>query len=285
MSVGSVAGMLETIANVALALVPLAVLAMLAVVLEVRAPWRCGVRPDGLRWLQSSVLMIIGTGTARLILPLSIYSASVFAAAAGIGLFHRVDAPLWLAFIAGLLALDFFDYVRHRLEHKFSLIWRIHRVHHSDRQLDASSALRFHPLEALLTSALHVSVVLALGVPMAAALVYAALTLLFDIWQHANIRAVPGANVLETVIVTPRLHRMHHSYAPDDAAVNLGAILSIWDRMLGTYRRPTMAQAEAVIFGLGQGTDTRFDTLGQLLGDPLRPDATPPANASALRAR
>lgn len=258
------------LAPLALAFAPTIALAVLAVAAELRRPWRRAVRPDGLRWLQSSLLTLVGAGAVRLLLPLSIFSAGTYASAAGIGLFNRIEAPFWLAFAAGFLALDAADYARHRLEHKFALIWRIHRVHHSDRQLDASTALRFHPLEVLLTSSLHVAVIVTLGAPVAAALTYVAVLSVFDMWQHANIRGPRALDALDAIVITPRLHRMHHSDAAEHQAVNMGAVLCLWDRILGTYRRPSAAEAEAVQFGLGQGAVLGFDTLGQLLGDPLR---------------
>ncbi len=253
----------------AMAFVPLVALAGIAVVLERRFPWRAGLRLDGLHWLQSTVLMLLGNIVARLILPLSVFSAGIYAASYGIGLFNVIETPLWLVFPLSLLMLDLVDYLRHRLLHVSQTLWRAHRLHHSDEVIDASTALRFHPLEALVTSAGHVAMVLLAGIPPEVAVTFAFLGLFFDVWEHANVRTPGVVRHLELVLITPGMHRFHHGSEEAHMSKNFGTIFSIWDRVFGTFRSSTELQADTR-FGLGSSSTLSFQTLGDLLGDPLR---------------
>ncbi len=255
--------------ELAMAFVPLVALAGFAVVLERRFPWRAGLRQDGLHWLQSTVLMLVGNVVARLILPLSVFSAGIYAASHGIGLFNVVETPFWLVFPLSLLTLDLVDYLRHRLQHVSQTFWRVHRVHHSDEVIDASTALRFHPLEALLTSAGHVGMVLLVGVPPEAAVIFAFVALFFDVWEHANVQTPRFVRHLELVLITPSMHRFHHGSDEAHMSKNFGTIFSIWDRVFGTYRCSTELHVDTR-FGLGSSSTLSFQTLGDLLFDPLR---------------
>lgn len=253
----------------AMAFVPLVALAGTAVVLERRFPWRAGRRLDGLHWLQSAVLMLLGNILARLILPLSVFSAGIYAASQGIGLFNRIEAPLWLVFPLSLLLLDLVDYLRHRLLHISQTLWRAHRVHHSDEEIDASTALRFHPFEALITAACHVGIVLLVGVPPEAAVAFVFIALFFDVWEHANMHTPRFFRHLELVLITPSMHRFHHGADGVQMSKNFGVIFSIWDRAFGTYRSSAELQMDTR-FGLGSSNRQSFETLRDLLFDPLR---------------
>ncbi|MFT6773201.1 MAG: sterol desaturase/sphingolipid hydroxylase (fatty acid hydroxylase superfamily) [Paracoccaceae bacterium] len=257
------------------AFLPLVVLSALAVALELRIPWRREDKADGLRWLQAGVLLMIGVLATRLILPIGAFAIGLYAEAAGIGLLNRIGLPVWAGFALGLLALDFGEYARHALLHRFGALWRLHRVHHSDEHLDASSALRFHPLEIMSEAAVQAGIILALGIPAYAVLVFLSVSLVFNVWEHANIRTPRMVRRLEPVFITPDLHRLHHSDLPRDRGVNFGAVLSVWDRAFGTLRRSDARTAQ-VRFGLGPDNALRFDTLGALLGDPLRAETSKP---------
>ena len=253
----------------AMAFVPLVALAGFAVVLERRFPWRAGLRLDGLHWLQSIVLMLLGNVVARLILPLSVFSAGIYAASHEIGLFNVIETPIWLVFPLSLLVLDLVDYMRHRLMHISETLWRAHRVHHSDEVIDASTALRFHPLEALITAASHVGMVLLAGIPPEAAVTFAFVALFFDVWEHANVHTPHFIRHLDLVLITPSMHRFHHGSKEVQMSKNFGVIFSVWDRVFGTFRSSTELHADTR-FGLGGSSTLSFRTLRDLLFDPLR---------------
>jgi len=251
------------------AFAPVLVAVAIALVLERVAPWRAGWRRDGLGWLQVGVIYVLGTLLVRLVLPFSLVSASHFAAETQIGLFNLVEVGLWLAIPVTVLAIDLGDYLRHRLEHRFAALWRIHRLHHADEMIDTATALKFHPAEVLVTAGIAVAIVLALGAPIAAVLVYIALVVAFDVWLHANVRMPVESRHLNWAVMTPDLHRIHHGEEDGQQTANFGVIFSVWDRVFGTYYPADRLERE-LSFGLGDGNRLKFDTLGEMLADPLR---------------
>lgn len=259
------------LAGVAKAYWPIALAAAAILLLEWRFPWRRRIRFDPLRWLHVLVCYFTGVFLGRLLLPLTLAGASLYASAHGIGLFHALEVPVWAGAILGVMALDLGNYLRHRLHHNLGLFWRMHRLHHADTEVDTATAFRFHPAEIVLSAATDVAVVLALGVPPVGVVLFAALVLVFDLWEHASIRTPRWTRHLLWVVVTPEMHRIHHS---DDAAHhhgNYGTILSIWDRLFGTFVAPERVEAE-LSFGLGPQSTLDYQRLGDLLSDPLRPD-------------
>lgn len=248
---------------------PVALAAVAAVVLERLAPWRREQRRDLLAWLQIVVLYLSALIFTRLTVPLAGVGGAIWGGEQGIGLFHLVEVPLWLAVIVGVLALDVADYLRHRLQHSFEGLWRVHRVHHSDEQVDAATALKFHPFEVALTALFGLGTVLLLGLPVMAVLVHGALVLLFDFWEHANVRTPRAVHALHAVLVTPALHRVHHSDVEHHYNANFGIIFSIWDRIFGTYCAPERVEGE-ISFGLGAENRLDFRSIGALLSDPFR---------------
>lgn len=258
------------------AFAPILIAVAIALVLERVAPWRASWRRDGLGWLHVGVIYVLGALLVRLVLPLSLVSASHHAAETGIGFFNRVEVGLWLAIPVTVLAIDLGDYLRHRLEHRFARLWRIHRLHHADEMIDTATALKFHPAEVLVTACVAVAIVLALGAPIAAVLVYIALVVAFDVWLHANVRMPLESRHLNWAVMTPDLHRIHHGEEDGQQAANFGVIFSVWDRVFGTYY-PVERLDHELSFGLGEGNRLKFDTLGDMLADPLRNDPETPS--------
>jgi sterol desaturase/sphingolipid hydroxylase (fatty acid hydroxylase superfamily) len=168
-----------------------------------------------------------------------------------------VNFPTWpiadagLTLLAGLLLLDLAHYVVHRLEHAVPLFWRFHALHHSDPDVDVTTALRHHPIEILLTSAAYWVALLVLDIPAVVALIHALGVFGTAAVQHGNIRLPERVERwLKPVLVTTDLHRVHHSVSLDEANSNYGAVLSIWDRLFGTFSRITRAQHEGIVFGV-----------------------------------
>jgi sterol desaturase/sphingolipid hydroxylase (fatty acid hydroxylase superfamily) len=185
------------------------------------------------------------------------------------GLFAGADVPWPLQLAIGFVALDFAYYWTHRALHAWPLLWRIHRVHHSDRHLDATTASRFHPLDVAITIVVVVGTLSALGIPLWVELARNVVITPLLMAQHANVAFSPRWDaLLRPVIVTPELHRVHHSPLGDEHDSNYGQILSCWDRWFGTWREPPASVADVGVPGL-EAEDAQ-SVLGMML-TPLRP--------------
>lgn len=190
------------------------------------------------RWPAHAALVALDTLLARLLLPAGAFGAALWAQSAGVGLFNlKPDAlPRWLEATTTVLLLDLAIYWQHRWLHAVPWLWRMHRVHHTDTTLDASSALRFHPLEMLLSLAYKCALAIALGVDPAVLLIFEALLSSFALITHANLSLPPRLDtVLRWALVTPAMHWIHHSTHRDEQQRNFGFHLSVWDRVFGSY--------------------------------------------------
>src|SRR5690606_4490173 len=182
-------------------------------------------------------LGIIGAGVMRLAVPLLATGVALAAERHGFGLFHWLGAPYALAFLLSLLALDLLVYGQHVLFHKSGLFWRIHRVHHADAHVDATTGIRFHPLEILVSMGIKMAAVAALGAPVVAVILFEVLLNAAAIFNHSNLRLGERTDrLLRRFIVTPDMHRVHHSVYSDEHHSNFGFSLSLWDRLFRTYR-------------------------------------------------
>jgi sterol desaturase/sphingolipid hydroxylase (fatty acid hydroxylase superfamily) len=233
------------------------------------------------RWPAHLLLVALDTLLARLVLPAGAFGAALWAQSAGVGLFHlRPDAlPMWLEATLAVLLLDLAIYWQHRWLHALPWLWRMHRVHHTDTTLDASSALRFHPLEILLSLAYKCALAIALGVDPAVLLVFEALLSSFALITHANLSLPPRLDrALRWVLVTPAMHWIHHSTHRDEQQRNFGFHLSAWDRLFGSYAaHPRDRPQNFGVEGVGMTRATRVvDLLREPFREPLR-DAIPPS--------
>lgn len=241
-----------------------------AAVWETLAPARAAGAPISGRWPANLALMALNQGALPLLLPVTNVGAAWIASGHGWGVFHSVEWPAPAAFVATLVAMDLARYALHRILHTAPLLWRIHRVHHSDPDYDASLALRFHPVEAVLSAAVLSAVVIALGAPVEAVIASDLATIVLGYFAHGNLRVAPRVDrILRRAIVTPSLHATHHSVEADEALANFGSVLSIWDRMAGTLREHARA-GEGIAFGLADERDIRRLGLRRLLAMPFR---------------
>ena len=206
---------------------------------ESLAPRRARVQPRSSRWLTNWSFTILNTLTLRLLaigLPLLAVGAALDAQAQGWGLFNALGWPVWLEFVLAVLILDCAIWAQHLITHKIPLLWRLHRVHHADRDMDVTTAVRFHPVEIALSMLLKIGLVYLLGPAAMAVLVFEVLLNGTAMFNHANIRLPRWADqLLRLVLVTPDMHRVHHSVHRSEHDSNYGFALSIWDRMFGTY--------------------------------------------------
>lgn len=240
-------------------------LVLLALLLaEWRWPWRAA-QPR--RWAANAALGGLSF-LAVLALPLaSMTAAAQWASAQTVGLFNLIPTPHWLAVLLSVLALDLALYAQHRALHG-RWLWRLHRVHHLDPMLDVTSGVRFHPLEAVASAFYKSLVVVMLGAPPQAAALSAALTLLASLFAHANLR-LPGGweRALRSVLITPGLHRIHHSTVPGELGSNYGAVLSLWDRLFASTVAVSQ-HGEALTLGVAaHAPETR---LGKMLAEPFQ---------------
>lgn len=203
-------------------------------------------------------------------LPLSFVTAASWAHARSFGLLNALSLPLWVELCAGLLARGFVSWITHLLMHKVPLFWRVHRVHHSDHELDVSTTVRFHPLEFPIGLAIGLPFVLTLGLSPWVLLAYECLDAAVTVFSHANVSLPrPLESRLRFVVVTPDLHRVHHSVDPAEADSNFSAVFPIWDLVFGTLRTPAETSPDAPL-GLSEVRDERGLSLRWLLGAPFR---------------
>ena len=242
-------------------------------VIEVLAPRRVRTQPRRTRWVTNWGIVILDTITLRLLafaLPLLAVGAAVDARAQGWGLFNALDLPPWLTIPATVLIFDLAIWAQHLVTHKIPLLWRFHRVHHADRDIDVTTAIRFHPVEIAFSMLLKIGLVYLLGPPAAGIVLFEIILNGTAMFNHANISLPLGLDrVLRRILVTPDMHRVHHSDLRAEHDSNYGFALSIWDRMFGTYvAQPSRGHDEMTI-GL-EWQDDRPSRLGWALALPFR---------------
>lgn len=222
------------------------------------APHRRSTPDRGARWPGNLGVFALDAILVRLASPAGALAAAGLAEAHGWGILRLLDTPGWLAVAVTIITLDLVIYAQHRVFHAVPALWRIHRVHHADLAFDVTTGLRFHPLEILLSLLVKSLVVVALGAPAVAVLTFEVLLNATSMFNHANIRvASRWDQVLRLVVVTPDMHRVHHSSAPEETSRNFGFSLPWWDRLLGTYRAQPRAGHERLTIGLPGVRDPR----------------------------
>lgn len=208
------------------------------------------------RWPVNLGLAVIDIGVQRLTLGAAAYGAAVYADVAGFGLFNMVAVPFWLEMLVALVLLDLAIWSQHVASHAIPWFWRLHRVHHADLDLDVTSGLRFHPGEILLSLVWKAAIVVLLGIDPWIVVIYEAALNAAALFTHANI-VLPARldAALRLIICTPDMHRIHHSVIRDETDSNYGNILSVWDRLFGTYRREARGGDAGIVLGLPDEQD------------------------------
>ena len=200
-------------------------------------------------------------------LPVATVVSAQWAENNGIGLLNWLSVPWWIALPSSLLVRSLAFYALHLISHKVPLLWRVHRVHHCDVHLDVSSALRTHPLELAIGMAFMLPVVVIFGLSPAVLAVYESVEIVANMLTHANVQIPLAAErFVRALLVTPALHRLHHSTVRVETDSNYGNVFSFWDRLFGTYRGQTMQSGEAFRVGLDEVSRDRAGSFeGQLL--------------------
>ncbi|WP_017931071.1 sterol desaturase family protein [Robiginitomaculum antarcticum] len=241
------------------------------IMLETLLPRKARVMPRARRWLTNFAIVGVDTVLLRLIFPLAAAGTAVWANQAGFGLFNLVALPLWLTIVVTVIVLDALIYVQHIIFHRVPIFWAMHKVHHTDRDLDVTSALRFHPAEIIVSMLYKLACVALLGVPVAAVIIFEILLNGTAMFNHANLRLPLWLDkALRIVLVTPDMHRVHHSVIPKETNSNYGFCLPWWDRLFRTYRAQPEAGHEGMIVGLKPHQDERPANLLWSLALPFR---------------
>ena len=232
-------------------------------------PRRQNTRPTLRRWGRNWILAGT-TDLVGLLLRVSPIATAAAVASSPYGLLNGSSTPLALRVVASLFILDFFQYLRHRGMHVFGAFWRLHQVHHSDEEFDVTTGLRFHPGEAAVTQILYVGVVALLAPPVAGVFVADLAAIVLNVFTHANIRLPqPLERRLRMVLITPEMHRVHHSVRGDEQNSNFGVVFPFWDRLFGTYRAAPADADDELRFGLREWQHRAPLTLGTLLRMPF----------------
>lgn len=225
---------------------------------ELAAPRRRHLVSKPVRWLNNLGLTFFNTFLLRWLFPSATVGMAVFAASQGWGLFNYYQPPFGLAVAASLLILDFIIWLQHILFHAVPVLWRLHRVHHADLDFDVTTGVRFHPLEMVLSMLIKFAAIAVLGPPVAAVVLFEVLLNVTSLFNHSNVR-IPSRldQRLRWFLVTPDMHRVHHSVEDDETNSNFGFNLPWWDRLLGTYRDQPRAGHEAMSIGIRTFRDLR----------------------------
>jgi len=237
---------------------------------EVAAPRRRREIPRLLRWTNNLGVVVADTILVRLTFPVVAVGLALTAEERGWGVFNVIEAPGWVAFIVSVVVLDLVIYFQHVMFHAVPALWRLHRMHHADLDFDVTTGLRFHPVEIVLSMGIKLAVVAVLGPPAAAVLVFEVLLNGTAMFNHSNIRIPLGLDrVLRWVVVTPDMHRVHHSVIPQETNSNFGFNLPWWDRLFGTYRAQPADGHDGMTIGIELFRTRRDLWLDRMLIQPL----------------
>lgn len=236
---------------------------------EMLAPRRAQAVGRGIRWPSNLGMSVLNSVLVRLVFPVTAVGWAVLAQQLGWGLFHVLVVPDWLRFLLAFMLLDLVIYLQHRLFHAVPAFWRLHRMHHADTEFDVTNGLRFHPLEILLSMVLKFAVIVAVGAPALAVLVFEVLLNATAIFNHANV-ALPTRldRILRWLVVTPDMHRVHHSVYRQETDSNFGFNLPWWDRLFGTYRAQPKDGHVGMSIGLPQFRSRKWLRLDRMLVQP-----------------
>lgn len=252
-------------------------------VLSGMAVWEVAVPRRGLsiakfpRWTSNLLLVVLNTFLARLLVPITAVAAALFAQSRGWGLLHLVEWPWWLEIGVAVIAFDLAIYLQHVMFHAVPVFWRLHMVHHADLDFDVTTGLRFHPLEILLSALIKLAVVVLLGPPAIAVVIFEVLLNATSMFNHSNIKMPLGLDrLLRCIVVTPDMHRVHHSVIHRETNSNFGFNLPWWDYLLGTYRSQPQHGHEQMQVGLkAYRAETQVDRLPGMLLLPFRRRKSP----------
>jgi sterol desaturase/sphingolipid hydroxylase (fatty acid hydroxylase superfamily) len=233
---------------------------------EILAPRRRLAVSKSLRWLSNIGLVVLNTLALRVILPGAAVGMALLANTHGWGLLNSLALPAWVSVVLAVMALDLAIYLQRVMFHAVPALWRLHMVHHADLDFDVTTGARFHTIEIILSMGIKMGVVAALGPPAVAVVLFEILLNATAMFNHGNVRLpVTLDRYLRLLVVTPDMHRVHHSVVPRETNSNFGFNLPWWDRLFGTYRAQPAAGHEGMTIGLSQFRDVQVTRLHWML--------------------
>jgi sterol desaturase/sphingolipid hydroxylase (fatty acid hydroxylase superfamily) len=256
---------------------PMIRLGIFASVLLVMALWEVLAprRPQALgrlqRWPSNFGVVVLDTLLVRVLFPMGAVAIALWCEANGYGLMNVLAVPLWISIPLAVILLDLLIYAQHVAFHAMPMLWRLHRMHHADTEIDVTTGARFHPIEIVLSMVLKIVVVTLLGAPAVGVLVFEVLLNATAMFNHSNVKLPLAVDrVLRLFVVTPDMHRVHHSDVPQETHANFGFNMPWWDRLFGTYRDQPAAGHDAMTIGLPQFRDPAEQRLDRMLTQPFR---------------
>ena len=243
---------------------------------EAATPRRERTQTRALRWTSNLGIVVVNTLLVRLLFPVLPVALALIADDRGWGLFNIVDAPTWLAVVVSVVLLDLLIYGQHVFVHFVPVLWRLHRMHHADLDIDVTTGARFHPLEIIFSILIKMAAVAVLGAPAAAVLIFEVALNATSMFNHANVKLSAGLDrVLRWVVVTPDMHRVHHSVIKTETDSNFGFNLPWWDRIFGTYNDQPQAGHDGMTIGLPIFRDPGLLRLHRMMAQPFADEPDP----------
>ena len=225
---------------------------------ELVAPRRALTVSKTVRWLNNLGLVFFNSFIIRFVFPIAAVGVAAMAQQNGWGLLNTIEMPVWLAAILAIVIMDLVIYIQHVMVHAIPVLWRLHRVHHADPDYDVTTGSRFHTLEIILSMGIKLCTIVLLGPPVFAVIIFEIILNATAMFNHGNIRLNSSVDkVLRLFLVTPDMHRVHHSVEDDETNSNFGFSLPWWDRMFGTYRDQPRAGHEGMTIGIHKFKDVK----------------------------
>lgn len=241
---------------------------------EIATPRRVLRQAKGTRWTNNLVLVALNTVLLRVLFPTTAVALALSIGESGTGLLNYFRVPYPVAVVLSILLLDLIIYLQHLMFHAVPVLWRLHRMHHADLDFDVTTGARFHPIEITLSMLIKFAAIALLGPPAVAVLVFEVVLNATAMFNHANVRIHPAWDrALRWIVVTPDMHRVHHSVDAPETNSNFGFNLPWWDRLFGTYRAQPAARHEQMTIGIGQFRTARDLWLDRMLAIPFHDDA------------
>jgi sterol desaturase/sphingolipid hydroxylase (fatty acid hydroxylase superfamily) len=243
---------------------------ILVAIWEVVSPRRVLNTSKTIRWISNMGVVLIDTMAVRLLFPVLAINVALMAQVNGWGLLNYLNMPYWLSVLMGVLILDLIIYLQHVMFHAVPVLWRLHMMHHADLDYDVTTGLRFHPIEIIMSMIIKLTAVAALGPSLLAVIIFEVILNATAMFNHGNIKLPLHIDkYLRLLVVTPDMHRVHHSVTIRETNSNFGFNFPWWDRLLGTYRAQPAAGHEGMTIGLSQFRDPKRNNLLWMLALPF----------------
>jgi len=225
---------------------------------ELLAPKRALTVSKAVRWLNNIGIVVLNTIILRLLFPAAAVGVAAFVSAQGWGILNYYQVPALVAVVLSVVAMDFIIYLQHIMVHAVPALWRLHRVHHADLDYDVTTGARFHPVEIILSMLIKFATILVLGPPVVAVIIFEVLLNATSMFNHGNVSLPKNIDrILRWIVVTPDMHRVHHSVEDDETNSNFGFNLPWWDRLFGTYRDRPRAGHQGMTIGIHHYRDPK----------------------------